>query len=275
MESPTFVSIIDEIIKDFYIKYMTVGSLQKITEILDPSKYPEYEEYICVINKTIKEYGKANRRLTNIQVKQFTNLLRKYKNAIAIKNTFSYVVKDILNNFDRTYQSKESLSNVFDVLLEEEKIKYSDKIQSFYDTLNESDELNNDQRRRLKIQLATYKNPPYCYKGFENIPIRKDEKAPKLDSEDIISSVIFLLITEISCGLGSGLTIPVYDYFDVIDDIIQIDYNKYNPITSEIKECLVKHGWRCKNKETNGGFYTEPNKSNLVDDLSTIINEYF
>ena len=55
MESPTFVSIIDEIIKDFYIKYMTVGSLQKITEILDPSKYPEYEEYICVINKTIKE----------------------------------------------------------------------------------------------------------------------------------------------------------------------------------------------------------------------------
>jgi hypothetical protein len=110
------------------------------------------------------------------------------------------------------------------------------------------------------------------YNGNEFIvPIKK------LDSEDdeVISEVVFLLLTELGSNSGSGLTIPVYNYFEVIEGILESDVKRYEPITNDIKMCLIKHGWKCKNENTVGGFHTQPNKVNLTDDLTMIINKYF
>jgi hypothetical protein len=247
-------------------------------------------------------------------------------------STFLSVVNDILDNFDDICESINYIQKIDNMLsrisIQEEKENES-KIQSIFDFIKE--ELTSAQVKKLHSQLKTYRDYPECkivnyggmlvlpgtkcWKGFENIPVRKDDddtlndaldkirhhtsvikqqpvgvlKATnyngnefivpikKLDSEDdeVISEVVFLLLTELGSNSGSGLTIPVYNYFEVIEGILESDVKRYEPITNDIKMCLIKHGWKCKNENTVGGFHTQPNKVNLTDDLTMIINKYF
>ena len=338
---------------------------------------------------------------TNVEPKEINEpvISKKSKRSTKKSVTFVSVVTEILNNYSAITASKESLQGIvkmFDTLSREEEVENNAKIKSILDTMSEYDkftgEITRKQIETLHTQLKTYRDYPQCkvtnyggmlvlpevkcYKGFQNIPVRKDgydtlddalaklnpgdsfvnyhhnlnkiknyncnsdeeeqrkkenrlrklwcgdqpfnasddnckfdderlnklwrgetwtdavkttqhidgngfkithEFVKKLDLQDdeVISEVVFFLLTELGSNSGSGLTVPVYNYFDVIEGILESDTQRYEPITSEIKMCLIKHGWKCKNDDTVGGFHTQPNKIGLIDDLTMIINKYF
>lgn len=98
----------------------------------------------------------------------------------------------------------------------------------------------------------------------------------KFDLDDIICGIVFNLIADLNQGsMGSTLTLVIMDYFEVIESVLADDPIKYKDITSEIKTCFEKHGWKCKSDKTAGGFQTAPNPTALATDLNAIINRYF
>ena len=369
MESPTFLSLVDKVIDELSSYYNTIESWRQVLlkfNDLPTEEKTKYSDEIKTIAVAINNFENFNCKPNAKEMMQIVTLLVDYqsskkdeviskKSKRKEKTTFLSIVNYILNNYSAVTASKESLQKtvkMFETLSEEEKIENSAKIKSVLDTVGEYDkftgEITHNQTTKLHTQLKTYRDYPDCkvvnyngmltvpevgyYKGFQNIPLRKDDNTlnealdkirepsfvnyhhdkgekrlqklwcgdqpidglkttqhidgngfrvtheivnKKLDIEDIISEIVFLLLTELGSNSGSGLTIPVFEYFEVIDGILESDIEKYEPITSEIRMCLIEHGWKCKDKDTVGGFHTQPNKDALVGDLGEIINKYF
>jgi hypothetical protein len=85
MENPTFLSVIEKIITEFDIKYTSIESLQQIVLDLDSLQPGVHMNEIIVLKRTIREFGKANGRLTDRQSKKLLNLLIGYKTPIKPK----------------------------------------------------------------------------------------------------------------------------------------------------------------------------------------------
>lgn len=78
--SDTFSTLVGRIVEDFEHKSSTIGSLQLILEQIDGLPREEtakYDSHIAIIRKTIKEYGKEDKRLTDRQANKLVNILRK------------------------------------------------------------------------------------------------------------------------------------------------------------------------------------------------------
>lgn len=74
------------------------------------------------------------------------------------------------------------------------------------------------------------------------------------------------LFEELSkANLGSELTIPVLNYYEVLD-ILSTEYIALPKTLKPIDDILVAHGW------TKSGFERTPSQSSLVKELESLIN---
>lgn len=142
------------------------------------------------------------------------------------------------------------------------------------------------QRQSYKPQSSKHKTQK-SYRSFkhsqlstsysDNIPSYLiDSNITKFVNDDLICDIVFGLFTNLSRNvMASSLTQIIMEYFDTINLILVDDKNKYQGITLDIKECFERHGWKCKNATSLGGFYTAPNQDSLVSDFHKIIDKYF
>ena len=185
-----------------------------------------------------------------------------------------------------TIGSLQDMIRILDKLSDEEKVKHCiiiDKIKNTikgYGTVNYQ-KLTNKQSKNLISVLQQFEFSDKIVMP-EKSPIDKlicnqtewktdaDVKANivKINPDDTIYSIILNLLTNLSYDtLSSQMNNVIVDYLDMVNDIL-IYEPKYINVTNEIEIMLKNNGW------TSSGFYSEPNKNKLIEQLQPIINKY-
>jgi len=69
--------------------------------------------------------------------------------------------------------------------------------------------------------------------------------------------------------MGSTLNNYIVEYLEITSAITEEDPRKYLDVKISVEDCLKKAGW------TSQGFYTTPQRQELLDALQKIYEEYF
>lgn len=218
-------------------------------------------------------------------------------------NTFPELIASVLVNFERTYTTTGSLrdlNKLLDSLPDEEVLIHNThicEIKLAISALGKFDRIiTNKQFYILTKALKNgsgYTREKQKYGSGECVILKRDELydiqyhdnlpeagkelfAVKYETDDIVSETVFTLLSNMNRNLmGSTLNSYVYDYFAMMELLLNEDYNKYFKIHGEIKSCLMKYGWKCKDEKTEGGFQTEPLRFEMCKSLEEIVNKYF
>lgn len=242
IKTPTFTDILNEILITFEVRYATVNSLQEIVDNLNNLSEEQKDKHswkIELLKSYIKSCGVINKRLTDEQINK---LHKQIKSDLESLKGYTHT----LDNYDSNW-----LDNVDDIKRNKHDVPLT-HIPRKPNNIIGHDEL-------YASNFKSDSNIAYCV------------ESNFLDLDDEIAKPVFNLLTNLSRDtLGSNLNIFVEEYFQFKSDL-----KKYEPITYEIKVCLIKHGWKCKSDTTAGGFQTQPNRIKLLDDLTEVVNKYF
>ena len=312
MESPTFLSTLEKILDHFDTKYATINSLPEIVSELESLPVEEKAKhglFIYELRITINGFGKTNRRISDAEADRLYRQIESYFHLITLKAlTFTDVLDDILARFEVRYATVNSLQGIIqdlDNLSKDQRDTHNWKIELLKGTIKSfgviNKRLTDEQVNKLYKQISndreSLRTTPYTLANYNpnwldnrkcksdvpltNIPrktIGHDElynsnfaNVEKLDLDDAIAGPVFNLLTNLSRDtLGSNLNLFVEEYFKFKSDL-----KKYEPISYEIRICLIKHSWKCKVDASAGGFQTQPNRIKLLDELTAIVNKYF
>ncbi len=131
-------------------------------------------------------------------------------------------------------------------------------------TIYDTNEFNRREYKRQAMPIQTLNDE---YRSFLSQPLYKVKgMAPPEHPFDVWLTLLGHVQKDIS---GSELTPYIVDYLEMSTSIVSED-PRYTDVTNEFRECLVIHGW-----QKNGGFYTNPDRPKLRDELLRIYNEYF
>lgn len=251
--SKTFSIVIGRIIQDFDSEYPTINSLQRILEqiqALHPDELTKYKKHITAFQRTIKEYGSVNRRLTD---KQANNILKLLRNSIseesllskaeassALKGSRSLVIHDTSSLAGLASLSISNTAGKFQI--------YNQPVLGL---------------PTVPSSLSQAVNP-WTHKKFE--------------SDDVIFPIVSNLLTNLDRNvMSSTLNTFVINYFEVLGPIMEEVPDLYLDLTCKIQSCLESHGWDFTGGSSAGGrgFRSPPNRNKLVEDLQKIFNDFF
>lgn len=292
----SFIELCHDIRNKYDNECLTGATLKNILQSVQNLPMEEQidnQPQIIKIIYHLKSYTNVNKVLTKEETQDVLNLFPKNK-------SFNTIIKNIMDDFS-VYTTVGSLDNIImkiESLSQKEQNKKAADIDKIKRTIheygNKDRSLSNKQSNRLlkvlsdcipsKFQIVP--NPsvvpnynaiskPY-YNTLSKPNYNTLSKPPKFEADDQISEIVYMLITNLNRDtLGSSLTNYVVDYFVYVNILLEDNYNRYKDITEEIKKCLRNHSWQCESDTSAGGFYSEPNATQLVNDLQTIINKYF
>ena len=130
--------------------------------------------------------------------------------------------------------------------------------------------VSNKQWRTLRtVAYECYEISRQCrIKALDDKPTIQPPK-PRINMFELPSEALMLvtnLFEELSkANLGSGLTVPILNYYGVLD-ILSTEYTVLSKTLKPIDDILVAHGW------TKSGFEGAPNQSSLIKELESLIN---
>jgi hypothetical protein len=295
----TYVTLIKNIIEKFDYNYTTTTSLQNIIKSFDELSTNEKEkhgEYINLIKKVIFSYGDQTKRLSDHQVNGILELLRgslvylprgKYTSEPPTQevDAFTTLINNIIKGFFINYTTIHSLQDIifmFRSFRSEQLLGHLHHLKLIEDTIksfgNDGDKMLTEKQSRTMLKVLRNENNKHPCDHRKYIPYvyTSPTKVEKFDFDDVIHEVVFNLLSNLNRDIsGSGLTLNIVDYFEVMEMLMQDDFNKYNNISTEIRECLQLHGWTPKSEKTLGGFRTEPKRAELVQGIQGIYDTYF
>lgn len=239
-----FPDIIQQIHDNFRSTYVeNVGSLREIIVLIDSLSDDEkirYDFKISLLKKTISEYGKdMDKQLTYKQVNKLYGIISSYKKSFT---PYSSCIPREINNNVISFNHNQIDDNIVEHDQTDDK-----SFKQFHDN------------------------------GFidYDVALLDDHK---LGFDDEMWPVISGFIDNLSRdGLDSSITVFVEDYFMFVGFVLEtdIDNKTYAKLTSAITNCLIFHSWRLKSETSAGGFYSKPNREQLVKDMNSLVAKYF
>ena len=106
----------------------------------------------------------------------------------------------------------------------------------------------------------------------ENItPKSKVIKTKTNNIDESSLSAVYVLLEKLNKpDMGSSLNMYVFEYFDNLEKF-EVQNNE---LLQQISECLQRFSWVCKNEKTLGGFYSDPDRVLLLNELQAVVNPY-
>lgn len=260
-------------------KYATVDSLQNIVlrlAELNPHDKTIYAEHIDHIKKTIREFGAGGgcKRLTCKQcdrveecLDQALHLMRPRVNVSKkYKKHKSYVSPSLLNEASSlkipAISDEPSSSN-------NDSPALSDRWQSIEPIMNAGDYVDFSERNpRWEDRNGTINFGPAGPKYNDSLGIVYPLQT--ILDDEIMGPIVFNLLENMSRNvMGSTLNRYVLEYMEMSAGILIQEPEKYDGVCRNIFQCLERFGW------TDQGFYTDPDRIGIVNELQNIYNAYF
>lgn len=244
-------------------------------------KVQNFDGFNAIVNQLICEIGKSS----NVSAKSIHFISSHFNNISSNEqNKYSLKIKEIQNtikgyningNIDFNLTSKQTntlfellksaVNNPYEPYFKNKKSNVTINNEVYYDNFD-------DYWKNKKANNLSY--PSFYNNNNTNI-----NNSQQFDTDDIIFPVVFNLLTNLSKDvMGSTLTTFVAEYFDTLSLYLSTEenLNKYFNLTQEIEKCLEKYGWNYPSNDSSiKCFCTEPNRIKLVEDLQTIVNNYF
>ena len=190
-----------------------------------------------------------------------------------------------------TIGSLQDMIRILDHLCDEDKVKHGMIIHSIKNTIKgygtqnyqlltnkqsknlihvlEQFEFSDKTVKSAKTEIDNFNNQhdEKFYPSYKSVTQQKvEQNIIKIDPDDTIYAVILNLLTQLSYDtLSSQINNIVLEYVDIVKDLYD---PKYSAVVNEIEAMLKKNGW------TESGFYSEPNKIKIMDELQPIVNKY-
>lgn len=202
------------------------------------------------------------------------------------ENSFKELIRHIINNFHyTTIASLQSIVKDIESLPDHERAANSAdivKIKGAIKGYGQVDRpLTNNQIKALNKELYKIISPvkmseyePYTYCGSRepytytnSWPIEQE----KLGKDEFIYEVLVNLIQHLSgVSLSSSVTLLVSELEELLLQLTQFDDKKYGKLYEKISVGLKVNGWT-----TGKGFYSEPNKDQLLNLMNSTVCMYF
>lgn len=206
------------------------------------------------------------------------------ENYVEKERTFESLINNIINKFDRyrTIKDLHTIIEDIDNLDAMEKINHPDHIIAIKNVIlllsrYQYDYLTENQKSAMLLALKTKVTTAKldrCY--VQKLDDGDFKYSEKFECDDEIHQIVFSLLSILSCDTyGSSLNQPIYDQFELLENLVNNDPEKYSYIMKDIRNCFKNNGWIAKTELTLGGFKTAPNRVKLAEELQDIYNEFF
>jgi hypothetical protein len=291
-----YVTIANSTIDQFdYIYHSTksLAGLLRLLTSLPSQELTKYIKYISSINDVISSCDE-DKRISDSIANSIINILKKSLRPVE-EEKFMLIVTETIDNFYTKFTTVGDLRSIL------EKISYispenlnvnKNLLQEIratiwsFGTVYEK-KLTTRQLNRLYFVLNGSKKPTHMPMSIdtvdENYTLHFTDDTPlfsalsmsaeKFGEDDPLAIATYSLLVDLSYNnMESSLTPIIYDYFEVIDQLK--NEHKYSSVIEEIKKCFHVQNWQFKTEQTLGGFYSKPDRTQLVNDLQVICERY-
>jgi len=287
-----YVTIANSTIDQFDYIYHSTKSLTGLLRLLTslPSQeLTKYIKHISLINDVVKSCDE-DRRISDSIATQIIDILKKSLEPIE-EESFMSIVTETIDGFYTKFTTIGDLRSILEKIsnISPERlnvhINLSQEIRATIWSFGTDYEKLLTDRQKNWLYLVLNGGKKYAYMPMDICAVVDDNyierfadgiplfNVEKFGNDDPMASATYNLLVDLSYNnMESSLTPIIYDYFEVID-LFQNE-NKYSQIIEEIKKCFHDQNWHFKTEKTLGGFYSKPNRTQLVDGLQAVCEKY-